>query len=130
MNFTLGIKVSTKKQIDKYITTCTTTFKMFDHDVIISKNKANLWHFSAKRNDKKYLVYCAPNLSKVKSIIKIALKKVPADSKLVVICNTFTNEEKQLAEESNYALVDIHTLQKYGTEMIEARSNDETSLAA
>ncbi len=96
---------------------------MFDHEVIISKNKANLWHFTAKRNEKKYLVYCAPNLSKVKSIIKIALKKVPADSKLVVICNAFTADEKALADDSNYALVDMSTLKKYGMEMLEAKSD-------
>lgn len=114
--------MSGKKQIDKYITTCTTIFKMFEHEVMISKNKANLWHFSAKRMDKKYLVYCAPNLTKVKSIIKIALKKVTSDSKLVVICNTFTMEEKQIAEDLNYTLVDIHTLKKYGTDMLETKS--------
>ncbi len=97
---------------------------MFDHDVTISKNKANLWHFTAKRSDKKYLVYCAPNLTKVKSIIKIALKKVTSDSKLVVICNTFTQEEKQLAEGLNYTLVDIHTLKKYGTDMLETKASE------
>ncbi len=116
--------VSTKKQIDKYITTCTTIFKMFDHDVAISKNKANLWHFTARRTDKKYLVYCAPNLTKVKSIIKIALKKVTAEAKLVVICNTFTDEERELAEQLNYTLVDIHTLKKYGTDMLETKAKE------
>jgi hypothetical protein len=95
---------------------------MFEHEVIISKNKANLWHFTAKREDKKYLVYCAPQLSKVKSIIKIALKKVPQGSRLIVVCNTYTNEEEQAAINSNYSLIDIHTLQKYGTEMLEAKS--------
>lgn len=100
---------------------------MFEHEVVISKNKANLWHFTAKRKDKKYLVYCAPNLSKVKSIIKIALKKVPADSKLVVICNTYTDEEKNLADNSNYSLVDIHTLKKYGTEMLDAKTEDSAA---
>lgn len=117
--------MSTKIKIDKYITTCTTTFKMFDHEVTVSKNKANLWHFSAKRNDKKYLVYCAPALSKVKSIIKIALKKVPAGCKLVVICNVYTSEEKAAADEANYSLVDIKTLQKYGIEMIEAKTGGD-----
>ncbi len=123
--------MTSKKQIEKYITTCTTTFKMFDHEVIISKNKANLWHFTAKREDKKYLVYCAPQLSKVKSIIKIALKKVPQGSRLVVICNAFTSEEEQSASELDYAILDIHTLQKYGTEMLEAKSvNTETPTLA
>ena len=97
---------------------------MFEHDVIISKNKANLWHFTAKRDEKKYLVYCAPHLSKVKSIIKIALKKVPQGSRLVVICNTFTGEEEELANDLDYCLIDIHTLQKYGTDMLEARSSE------
>ena len=114
--------MTSKRQIEKYITTCTTTFKMFDHEVIISKNKANLWHFTAKNADRKYLVYCAPQLSKVKSIIKIALKKVPKGSRLVVICNTFTSEEEELANELEYAIIDIHTLQKYGTEMLEAKA--------
>jgi hypothetical protein len=95
---------------------------MFNHEVIISKNKANLWHFTAKNDDKKYLVYCAPQLSKVKSIIKIALKKVPKGARLVVICNTYTPEEEQTASDLEYALMDIHTLQKYGTEMLEAKS--------
>lgn len=116
--------MTSKRQIEKYITTCTTTFKMFDHEVIISKNKANLWHFTAKNGDKKYLVYCAPQLSKVKSIIKIALKKVPQGSRLVVICNTYTSEEEQAATDLEYALMDIHTLQKYGTEMLEAKSSE------
>jgi len=114
--------VTSKKKIEKYITTCTTTFKMYDHEVIISKNKANLWHFTAKRQENKYLVYCAPQLSKVKSIIKIALKKIPTGSRLVVICNAYTNEEMEQAETLNYTLVDISTLQKYGTEMLEAKN--------
>jgi len=118
--------VTSKKAIEKYITTCTTTFKMYDHEVTISKNKANLWHFSAKRDENKYLVYCAPQLSKVKSIIKIALKKVPEDSRLVVICNAYTGEELEQAENLNYTLVDIATLQKYGTAMLEAKNMNLT----
>jgi hypothetical protein len=94
------------------------------YEVVISKNKANLWHFTAAKKDKKYVVYCAPELAKVKGIIKVALKKVPKDSKLVVVCSKHTDEEKSTASENDYTLVTLETIKQYGTEMIEAKSRE------
>ncbi|WP_157680037.1 hypothetical protein [Bacteriovorax sp. DB6_IX] len=113
-----------KKKVDQLVTSCSMVFKSYLYEVVISKNKANLWHFTASKKDKKYVVYCAPELDKVKGIIKVALKKVPKDSKLVVVCSGHSEAEKSSAEESDYTLVTLETIKQYGTEMIEARSRE------
>jgi hypothetical protein len=121
---------SKAKVLEKFITQCSLTFKAYDHEVIISKSKSNLWHFTTNYNNKQFMIYCAPNLTKVKSIIKIALKKVPNNSRLVVVCSTHTKEEKQNAEELNYCLLDITTLQRYGNDMLEAKTRLSVASAA
>ena len=113
------------KILRKFINTCSITFKAYEHEVVISKNKANLWHFSTTMsNGKKFMVYCAPQLGKVRSIVKIALKKIPADSRLVVICENLSDKDRVEADTQGYCLVDIGTLQKYGTDMIDAKMRD------
>jgi len=113
---------SKSKVLDQFITKCSLTFKAYEHEVIISKNKANLWHFSTSYNSKKYMVYCAPNLSKVQAIIKIAMKKIPKGSRLVVVCHTHTKEEKEKADNAGFCLLDIGTLQRFGNDMLDAKS--------
>jgi phosphoglycerate dehydrogenase-like enzyme len=76
------------------------------------------------KKDKKYVVYCAPELAKVKGIIKVALKKVPKDSKLVVVCLNHTDEEKNMANENEYTLITLNKIKEYGTEMIDAKSRE------
>ncbi|EQC43977.1 hypothetical protein [Bacteriovorax sp. Seq25_V] len=111
-----------KQKVDQLITNCSMVFKSYLYEVVISKNKANLWHFTASKKDKKYVVYCAPDIAKVRGIIKVALKKIPGDSKLVVICNGFEDEDSKQAEEFNYSILTISTIKQYGTSMIEART--------
>ncbi len=124
------MKSKKSKVLDQFITRCSLTFKSYEHEVIVSKSKSNLWHFSTSFNSKKYMVYCAPSLAKVKSIIKIALKKIPAGSRLVVVCNTHTKEEKESAENVGFCLLDIGTLQRYGNDMLEAKSREAEAKAA
>lgn len=110
------------KILRKFINACSLTFKSYEHEVVISKNKANLWHFSTTMNNgKKFMVYCAPQLGKVKSIIKIALKKIPPNSRLVVVCESYSESDRSIADEQGFCLIDIETLQKYGTDMIDAK---------
>ncbi len=111
--------------LEKFITSCTLTFKAFDHEVNLSRNKANLWHFTSfsTNTQKKYMVYCAPDLSKVSSLITVASKKVPKGSRLVVVCKEVTPEQLKLAEENGYTLVTHSELKDYGTKMLEAKAN-------
>lgn len=107
----------------KFITSCTLTFKAFDHTVVVSKNKSTMWNFTAlnKRKGKTYAVYCAPRLGSAKVLIKLALKKVPKDSRLIVVTTEFNEEERIQAEQDGYTLVTLALLSKYGTEMLEAK---------
>lgn len=70
------------------------------------------------------MIYCAPQYTKTKGIVKIALKKVPKDSRLVVVCSRYGATEKMEAETMGYSLIDFKTLEKYGMEMIEAKTRD------
>ncbi|MBH47701.1 MAG: hypothetical protein CME71_05985 [Halobacteriovorax sp.] len=112
--------------VKKFVTSCTLTFKAFEHEVIISKNQSNMWNFMAvnKRKDKVYAVYCAPRLASAKALVKVAMKKVPPDARLVVVTSEFTIEEKMQAEQDGYTLVTLSLLSKYGTEMLDLRQRD------
>lgn len=112
------------KQLEQFVNSCTLTFKAFDFDVVITKSKANLWHFvsTSPKSQRKYQVYCTGNISKVRSLIQIALRKIPKDSRLVVVTNEFTPEDSALADEYGYTLVSHMELKKYGAEMLEAKA--------
>lgn len=109
------------------ITTSSITFKAFDYEVIMSKNKTNLWHFSANGpgSEKKYIIYCTPEFSKVRRLIQIALKKCPADSKLVVVCPEHDRTEWLEAQAEGFSLIDIKTLKEYGTAVIDAKEREK-----
>lgn len=113
-----------KQKVDQLITSCSMVFKSYLYEVVISKNKANLWHFTASKKDKKFVVYCTPDITKVRGIIKVALKKIPGDSKLVVICSGYENEDLKQATEFNYTLITLETIKQYGADMIDARTRD------
>ncbi|AYF44781.1 MULTISPECIES: hypothetical protein [Halobacteriovorax] len=112
---------NSKKIIRGFITQCTLVFKSYDYNVVESKNKQNLWHFSVTKDDKKYVVYCTNSLEKVQGIIKIALKKLPEGTRLVVICNDFTDEDRSKAEASQYTITSLGTIKQYGVEMLDAK---------
>ncbi len=113
----------------KFITTCTLTFKAFDFDVTMSEGKSTLWNFIAynPNNQKRYAVFCTPSVSKVKGLIKVALKKLPADHRLVVVAQTNSDQELKEANELNYCLVSLTTLDEYGQEMLEVREVEASS---
>lgn len=108
------------KILEKYISACSITFKAFDHEVVMNKSKTTIWHFTSfsERQNKKYMVYCVPDMKKARSLIKIAIRKVPSDARLVVVCSQFTQSDQQDAMEKNYCLISIDVLRKYGAEML------------
>ncbi|MFG1482515.1 hypothetical protein ABMA79_10915 [Halobacteriovorax sp. HFRX-2_2] len=115
---------NSKKIIKGFITQCTMVFKSYEYHVVESKNKSNLWHFSVSKDDKKYVVYCTNSLEKVQGIIKIALKKLPEDTKLVVICDNFSPEDRTKAESNSYTITDLGTIKKYGIDLLEAKQRE------
>ncbi len=108
------------------ITASSITFKAFNYDVMMSKNKSNLWHFSAvsPAGGKKYIIYCTPEFQKVRRLIQIALKKCPGDSKLVVISGDHSKTDWLEAQAEGFALIDLKTLKEYGTAVIEAKQRE------
>lgn len=109
--------------LQKFITTCTLTFKAFQHDVTMSKGKANLWNFVTKdsKNNRLYCIYCAPDIKKVKSLIKIAIKKLPKDHRLVVVCTKYEDVDQTKANETGYTIVTLEEINRFGQEMLEIR---------
>lgn len=116
---------NSKKIIKGFITQCTMVFKSYEYHVEESKNKANLWHFSVSKEDKKYVVYCTNSLDKVQGIIKIALKKLPQDTKLVVICNEFSDADQEKALGQSYTITKLDTIKKYGIDLLEAKQRSQ-----
>lgn len=107
----------------KFVTKCTLTFKAFDFDVTMSEGKSTLWNFIAfnPNNQKRYAVFCTSKVSKVKGLIKVALKKLPQDHRLVVVVEDHNEEEVKQADEQGFCLVGLGTLDEYGQEMLEIR---------
>lgn len=112
----------------KFITTCTLTFKAFDFDVTMSESKSTLWNFVAfnPNNQKRYAVFCTPSVSKVKGLIKVALKKLPAEHRLVVVAEAHSQDEQDAADQLGYCLVSLNTLNEYGQEMLEIREAESS----
>lgn len=111
----------------KFVTKCTLTFKAFDFDVTMSERKSTLWNFIAfnPNNQKRYAVFCTSKVTKVKGLIKVALKKLPADHRLVVVVEGHTDDEVAQSDEQGFCLVSLSTLVEYGQEMLEIRGRSD-----
>ncbi len=119
------VKAKNRKQlIEEFVNSCTLVFKSFEYDVVVSKNKANLWHFSAGKSQKSYVIYCAPEIKKVRGILKVAMKKIPDGHRLVVICHEYTDSDEGFADELEFTLVTLTKIKKYGEELLEARMRE------
>lgn len=110
----------------QFITACTLTFKAFDFEVTMTNGKSTLWNFVTynPNNDKHYCIFCAPSLSKSKGLIKVALKKLPKEHRLVVVTEVLTNEEEESANDLGFSALELSTLRQYGQEMLEIRSRE------
>lgn len=104
-----------------FISKTTIVFKTFDFSVKRTINNSEIWNFSAisPNGDKKYVVYCAPDISKAKGIVKIALKKTPAGHRLVVVCENHESQDLQDSTDDDYCLVTFDKLNEYGVEMLD-----------
>lgn len=109
------------KILEKFISSCSITFKAFDHEVVMNKSKTTIWHFTSfsQRQNKKYMVYCVPDIKKARSLIQVAMRKVPKDARLVVVCSQFSQSDQQDAIERKYCLITIEVLRQYGAEMLD-----------
>ncbi|MCP4913097.1 MAG: hypothetical protein GY909_08255 [Oligoflexia bacterium] len=113
----------------KLISSCTLTFKAFDHDVVMSPGKTTIWDFvtTDKRTGKKYCVYCALKMDRAKNLIKIALKKLPKDHRFVVITPQFSEQDEQAAEAGGYCITSVSVLNKFGQEMLEIKNAESAN---
>ena len=117
----------TKPRVLKsFINICSVTFKAFDYQVNPNKNQANLWNFTAfsSRSPKRYLVMSAPELANAKTLIKLALGKVPDGHRLVVVTSSLTDTDIEAAQKANYTILTIQELKDYGEEMLKAREQE------
>ena len=112
---------SRKQLVEEFVNSCTLVFKSFEYDVVISKNKSNLWHYTATKREKKYVVYCAPEIKKVKGLLKVAVNKIPKEHKLVVICNDFDEADDLFSQGLNFKLVTLSKIKKFGEDLLEAK---------
>jgi len=111
---------------NNFINICSMTFKTFDFDVSVSQNKSTLWHFiasSTREKSKHYAVMCAPDMESSNSLIKVALSKI-SNQRLVVVTNSYTDEDLEKARVQDYCLVSIVELKKYGDEMLKIREHE------
>jgi hypothetical protein len=101
-------------------------FKIFDYQVTMTESKSSLWSFLtfSPKSNKKYAVFCTPTVSKVSGLIKVALKKLPNEHRLVVVTVKHTKEELKTAEEQDYCLVSYKTLNEYGEQMLELKNGE------
>lgn len=92
----------------------------------MSESKSTLWNFITfnPNNSKRYAVFCAPSVAKVKGLIKVALKKIPKDHRLVVVVQSHSDEEVEEAASQDFCLVSLATLDEYGQEMLEIRDKE------
>lgn len=115
--------------VKKFVTSCTLTFKAFDHEVVMTQNQSTMWNFMTinKRKGKAYAVYCAPRLGSAKALVKVAMKKLPKGARLVVVTSEHTEAEAKQAEQDGYTLITLELLTKYGTEMLEVRQKESAA---
>ena len=105
-------------------------FKAFDYQVTMTESKSSLWNFltSSPHTQKKYAVFCTPDISKAKGLIKVALKKVPQEHRLVVVTSKVNDEEQlQMAEDNDFCLVSLNILNDFGQQMLEIKNLGLTS---
>ena len=116
-------------KLRKFVTTCILTFKTFNFDVSMNESKTTLWNFTTTnpQGTKRYCVFCAAAVGKSKGLIKVALKKVPTDHRLVVIVEGHTDQELEEATKSDYTLISLYTLNSYGEEMLSIREAESVA---
>lgn len=109
-----------------FILKCTMCFKIFDYQVKMTESKSSLWNFitTSPVSNKKYAVFCTPNISKAKGLVKVALKKLPKEHRLIVITLQHTEEDLKLAQEQDYGLIAFEELNDFGQQMVGIKNLD------
>ncbi len=113
--------------LKRFISVSSMTFKAFDHNVIMSSSRKILWHFTSQseRTNKKYAVFCVPNLTQAGSLISAALNQASNDNLRLVVVSINVNEiDIEISHERNYCVVSLKELQKFGEDMLRARARE------
>ncbi len=95
-------------------------FKVFDYQVKMTESKSSLWNFitTSPVSNKKYAVFCTPQVSKAKGLIKVALKKLPKEHRLIVITLKHSDEDLKAAEEQDYGVIAFNEINDFGQQMV------------
>lgn len=112
--------------VKNFVNICSITFKAFDFEVIMNASKSTLWNFTTyyPGRDQKYAVMCAPDLSKTKALVKIAIKKLAPNQRLVIVTTSYDDNDLENARSNDYCLISLPELKKYGDEMLLARERE------
>lgn len=118
--------MSKKEIIKKFVTSCTVTFKAFEYRCELAKSSATIWNFIAtnESGDKVFAVYCAPQLEKSQSLIRLAKKKLKPNMRLVVVTQDHSEQQLETSRVDGYALVALDALNKFGEDMIHVRAKE------
>lgn len=108
------------------VNTSTMTFKLFNHQVTLIQNRTTLWDFTtiSGQTQKKYAVCCAPSYRQIKKLIGLAQRKLPQDTRLVVITKDFTEDEFSESVAKNFCLTTFHNIRDYGEQMLNAQHRE------
>lgn len=110
--------------VKKYLSVSSLTFKAFGYELALTPGKGTVWHFRATNpsRTKHYVILLAPKINQSKMLIKIGLKKLPDEHRLVVVTSDYTTEEYTEAENQGYTITTIDTLDSFAKEMIQIQS--------
>ncbi len=113
--------------LQNFVSCCTNTFKLFEHETNLALSRSTLWHFTSryKRTGHHYAIFCAPQMKKSRNLIKLAHRKIPEDHRLIVICDSFSESDRHLADELDFCLMTFGLLNEFGRDMAAARQREE-----
>jgi hypothetical protein len=118
-------EISRKKKKD-FIDTCVTTFEAFQYSCELNKGIGTVWEMMATNfsGNRSYAIILAPKVDEFRNQIRIAKKRLGAETRLVVITEEHCEVEESLSIENDYSLVTLDIMQDFGLQMIEIDRRD------
>jgi len=96
----------------------------------MTNSKSSLWNFItiSPKSNKSYAVFCTGDISKSNNLIKVALKKLPKDHRLIVVTHNPSEEDFKHAEEREYGLIAFDDLNNISEQMVGIKNLDLDSI--
>ena len=118
--------------VKKYLSISSLTFKAFGYDLALTPGRGTVWHFRATNpsKTKQYVILLAPKVNQSKMLIKIGLKKLPENHRLVVVTSGFSDEELLEANNQGYTITTIAKIDSFAKEMLGIRSRASKQLSS